>query len=295
MTKENKEENIIQGSAQWLFWRRKYICASDSISLMGKAPSNWKKNNSYHIWLSKQDDYIEEEPNFYMKRGKELEPIALKLFEQKTGYLMSPRTLVSDSHNFMAASLDGLDLDGEAAVEIKCSGKKDHNEALLGKVPEKYMPQLQHQMSVTGLSMIYYFAYSPESQKIIEVCRDEEYIKTLIEKESHFYHHHMLKKIAPENVAQIKKIDSQNWKSLVDEYKKMDAQSKASELRKKEIKDLLVQISNSENACGHGISLQRIERKGIIPYSSIPSIKLMDLEKYRKPSTSYWNLEDSND
>jgi hypothetical protein len=104
----------------------------------------------------------------------------------------------------------------------------------------------------------------------------------------------MLKNIPPENVAQMKEMSSQNWKSLADEYKKMDAQSKECERRKDEIKDLLMQISNSENATGHGISLQRIERKGIIPYSSIPQIKEMDLESFRKPSTYSWRISDLN-
>lgn len=289
------DSHLVQGSNEWLSWRRKYICASDSIALMGQAPLNWKKNSPYHIWISKQNDYVEEEPNFYMKRGKELEPIALRLFEQATGYLMSPSTIVSSNHGFMAASLDGIEIDGRAAVEIKAPGNKDHWMALDGKVPEKYIPQLQHQLSVTGLDKIYYCSYHPdhvESLKIIEVFRDQDYIDKLIKKESHFYHNHMLTGIPPDpEIIQPKLIESEAWTNLSNEYLRLDRIEKDSAKRKEEIKDLLIQLSGEENAKGNGITLQKIERKGIINYSLIPDLKQMDLERFRKPNTYSWRID----
>ena len=41
--------------------------------------------------------------------------------------------------------------------------------------------------------------------------------------------------------------------------------------------------------------MQKIERKGTIPYANIPEVKQMDLEKHRKPSTTFWQIKDSND
>ncbi len=281
-----------QRSPEWYSLRKTHIGASDAAIIMGVSP--WR--TPLELWQEKMDRQVKITPHQspWMQRGIEMEPEALESFECVTGHLMRPSVIICPKNPWMMASLDGLELNGDIAVEIKCSGKKDHELAMSGKIPEKYIPQLQHQLSVTGHSMMYYFAYSPRSQKIIKVWRDEEYIKKLIEKESHFYHYHMLKKIPPENVAQMKEMSSQNWKSLADEYKKLDSQSKECERRKDEIKDLLMQISNSENATGHGISLQRIERKGIIPYSSIPQIKEMDLEGFRKPSTFSWRISDLN-
>lgn len=289
-----KTIDLVQGSAEWLTFRKSKIGASDSLSIMNTAPSSWNKN-PYTLWESKQSKTHVDFMNENMKRGKELEPYALRAFEIETGYLMTPIVALCLENEFMLASMDGVEIDENVGIEIKCPREKSHEIALHGKIPQHYIPQMQHQMSVLGLEMMYFFSYCPEHEEptaTLKVYRDEEYIKTLIEKESHFYHHHMLKNIAPENIPQIKKIDSQNWKSLVDEYKKLDAQSKEFELRKNEIKDLLVQISNSENASGHGISLQRIERKGIIPYSSIPQIKDMDLESFRKPSTFSWRISE---
>lgn len=280
-----------QRSPEWYSLRKTHIGASDAAIILGVSP--WR--TPFELWQEKTGEGVQVTPhkNPWMQRGIDMEPEALKAFEDATGYLMKPQVVICHENPWQMASLDGLELNGDVAVEIKVPGQKDHLVALNGKVPEKYIPQLQHQMAVTGLSMIYYFSYTRESQAIIKVCRDEEYIKNLIDKESHFYHHHMLKGIPPENPPKLKSMENDSrWKSLTDEYKRLDNQMKEMDKKKDEIKDMLIQISNSENAEGNGISLQRFEKKGIIPYASIPSVKAMDLEEFRKPSTFYWKLNE---
>jgi putative phage-type endonuclease len=283
-----------QRTEKWYSWRRNYIGSSDAAILMGVSP--WK--SIYELWLSKQPDYVEEPPKFYMQRGLDLEPEALRAFELATGFLMHPVTLVSPLHTFMAASLDGMDIDNRAAVEIKAPGAIDHRLAQTGDIPKKYYPQLQHQIAVTGLDKIYYASYRPEDPikqlYIIEVPRDDEYIAKLIEIESNFFYQHMMTGIAPENPkVQPKTIESEVWKSLSDEYKKLDFQIKEQEKRRDEVKDLLIQVAQAENSTGNGLTLTKIEKKGNIMYQNIPILKTMNLEEFRKPSTSYWQVKES--
>jgi putative phage-type endonuclease len=284
-----------QRSAEWHAMRKKFIGASDASALLGVSP--WK--TAYDVFLEKCGTDIKEAPkNPYMQRGIDLEPEALRAFELATGFLMSPMVLFSPKYEWMMASLDGLSIYGDAACEIKCPGEKDHLHCIYIGIPEKYMPQLQHQIEVTGLDKIYYMSYRPDHAtpiSIREVLRDEVYIANLIKVEAAFYVDHMLTGIPPENDRQIKTIDSSAWKSLSDEYMRLDRQMKDNEKRKEEIKDLLLEISGAENAKGNGITLQKIERKGIIPYASIPEVKQMDLEKFRKPSTSFWQVKESNE
>lgn len=286
---------IEQRSPEWFKLRKQYVGASDAPVLMGVSP--WK--TPYELFIEKTSPYVEvTNQNLWMQRGIDLEPEALQAFELATGYLMSPQVLISPRNQFMMASLDGLELDGKAAVEIKVPGKKDHECAIEGQVPEKYKPQLQHQIEVTGLPMIYYMSYSPDHEKpiiILSVEREDHYIDILVTKESEFYHNHMLTGIPPANDRQIKTIDSEVWKNLTDEYKRLDCQEKEAQKRKDEIRDYLVQIAQSENARGNGILLQKVERKGIINYQNIPMLKTMNLEEFRKPSTSSWRITESND
>ena len=284
-----------QRSAAWHEMRKKYIGASDAAALLGVSP--WK--TAYDVYLEKcGTDIIEATKNPWMQRGIDLEDEALRAFELATGYFMSPKVLFSAKYEWMMASLDGLEIDGKAAVEIKCPGMKDHQLAFEDKIPEKYIPQLQHQIEVTGLTGIYYASYNPEAFKkliVLWVPRDDVYIENLIEVERKFYEEHMLTGIPPANERQIKKIDSSQWSLLSDDYKFLMNRRKKDEERMEEIKNLLLEISGAENAKGNGITLQKIERKGIIPYANIPEVKQMDLEKFRKPSMSFWQVKESQD
>jgi len=285
------KNETIQRSTEWHELRRTKIGASDSGPILGISPFK----NIYQLYREKKG-LDKSYTNSAMQRGIDLEETALKLFESETGYLMSPKVIVSPRNEWQMASLDGLEIDGKEAVEIKCMKIENHQKALEGFIPEYYISQMQHQMEVVGLNKIFYCSYHPDHENKIyikEVYRDDDYIEKLIQKESEFYFNHLKPEISPD--CPIKLIESEAWCKLSDEYLRLDKLEKESAKRKEEIKDLLIQVSREENAKGNGIILQRIERKGIIPYSSIPSIKEMDLENHRKPSTTFWQVKESND
>lgn len=171
-------------TTEGIIFRQNHIGASDAIIIMNMSP--WRTCNE--LLEEKTGIIPPQAENHYMRRGKALEKEALRRFEQETGYLMSSQGIKHPTIEFMTASLDGLDIDDKAIVEIKCPGKKDHQCALDGEVPKKYKPQLQHQLEVTGFDKIFYFSYVDDSNfKILEVYRDEEYISKLIEAEKQFW------------------------------------------------------------------------------------------------------------
>lgn len=177
------ELELEQDSKEWHEFRRMHIGSSDAPIIMGV--SIW--SNPLNLWEQKLSIVPQKESNFAMQRGKYLEPIALSEFENEMGVLMCPKVLKSSSIDYIAASLDGISLCKKIAVEIKCPGKKDHEVALSGKIPEKYIPQLQHQLYVSELDKMYYFSYTPTSSKTIEIYRDDKYIEILLEKERIFW------------------------------------------------------------------------------------------------------------
>lgn len=174
--------SLKQGSEEWLRFRRSHICASDASSILGCNP--------YKSILQLYEEKVfgfEQEINHFMSRGIELEAIALELFEKETGLTMFPAVVKHDSIDWMAASLDGLTIDRKKAVEIKCNGKKNHELALKGKVPNHYNAQIQHQLACTGLEFVYYYSFTGQDGVIIEVKRDQEFIEVMIEKEREFW------------------------------------------------------------------------------------------------------------
>jgi len=290
------EIQVEQRSAEWHEIRKKHLGGSDIAPILGISP--WK--SALDVFNEKISPYVEEAPkNPWMQRGIDLEPEALRAFEAETGYLMSPKVMISDLTSFAMASFDGFEIDGKCAVEIKCSGQKAHLQAIHGEIPKYYIAQMQHQMYVAELEEIYFCSYRPEYEPkplYFEIVkRDEEFIEDMLKKETDFYFDHMLRGVPPNNPKALKSIESDVWKLLTEEYKTCDQVEKRSAKRKEEIRDYLVQISQEENATGNGIILTKVEKKGIIDYKNIPILKTIDLEEYRKPGTTYWQVKESTD
>jgi putative phage-type endonuclease len=173
--------NLIQRSKQWLEYRRNKIMASDSGIILEM--STFKTIDQLY---NEKTKCFESAPNPYMLRGIELESMALREFEKETDLIMFP--CVGEHENgWMAASFDGMTIEGDAIVEIKAPGKKDHFAAMNGLVPKKYEAQLQHQMYVSGVQFMFYYSFDGEKGVIVEVKRDEDFIEIMIEKEREFW------------------------------------------------------------------------------------------------------------
>ena len=90
------------------------------------------------------------------------------------------------------ASLDGWNAENRLLLEIKVGNAKDH---AAGKVPEKYFPQLQHQMWVTDTKTAYYASYllgkgvedTHGDLKIITIDRDDSWLERYIPVAEDFY------------------------------------------------------------------------------------------------------------
>lgn len=172
--------NLVQNGKEWRAWRSRGIGASDCPVVMGLSP--W--TSPFELWLEKTGLCERAPANEFaiaaMKRGHDLEPEARALFEKEHGAAFPPLSAEHPTHSFLRCSLDGYNEDEAAILEIKCPGKVDHTKALKGKVPDKYMPQIQAQFLVTGARTAYYFSYYPgEPTATIQVNPDSIYLAKL--------------------------------------------------------------------------------------------------------------------
>ena len=185
--------SIKQGSDEWLKFRRCHIGASDAPIIMGMSP--WC--SPVKLWEQKVFE-TEQIENKFMQRGKELEPLALKAFEFENDICMFPMVAIHDKIDWMTSSFDGVTLEKDKILEIKCPGKKDHAIALEGKIPPKYYPQLQHQIEVSGLEFSYYYSFDGKNGICLQVLRDQEFIGKMLEKEHEFWN--CLKRLKPPKI-----------------------------------------------------------------------------------------------
>lgn len=274
---------IEQGSPEWLALRKTKITATDASVIMGA--SKWK--TKLQLYKEKTSDLPQVKPNEAMQRGLDLEPIARELFIIKTGIEMQPAVIEKD---WAMASLDGISSCGSRVLEIKCPGEKDHNEALLGRIPSHYYPQLQHQMYVSDVQLVYYFSFDGTDGVVVEVVRDPYYLEKMLEEEKKFYEC-LVNRIPPESSENdyIEK-DDDIWVECAHKWKLVSESIKELERQEEELRKQLIFLSGEGNARGGGISLCQIQRKGNVDYSKIPELSGVDLEKYRKNSSASWRI-----
>lgn len=175
--------NVQPYSNEWYHLRKTKIGASDAYTIMGI--------NKYKTLLRLMEEklgLVESEPmNQAMQRGLDLEDDARNYFFDQTSINMVPKIVLCTKYDWMFCSLDGINFSGTKILEIKCPGKTNHNIAKKGKIPDCYYPQVQHQLSVTGLPMCYYLSYDGMEGIILEIDRNDDYIEKLIQKEKEFY------------------------------------------------------------------------------------------------------------
>lgn len=274
---------IEQGSPEWHALRKTKITATDASVIMGVSP--WKTRlQLYHEKISEENKTFVNEA---MQRGTDLEPIARDLFNIEEGRKMVPVVVVLD---WAMASLDGFDFDDFGVLEIKCPGEKDHSIALGGSIPQKYYPQLQHQMYVTGATIAYYYSFDGIEGAKVLVERDDKYIAKMVAEEKKFYDCMQTRTPPePEEGDYVSRQDEE-WTNAVSRWLEVDERIKNLQTYEESLREDLIMLSGDNNSLGGGISLSRVTRKGAVNYGLIPELRGIDLEPYRKDSSSSWRI-----
>jgi predicted phage-related endonuclease len=178
-------------------------------------------------------------------------------------------------------------------LEIKCPGAADHSKALAGEVPEKYWPQLQHQLLVTGANKAHYYSFDGEKGVLIEVEPDKKYCAKLFIEIKKFWD--CVESDTPPALSKkdFKTVKDSELEQLCEKWLELDRSIKVMEKNEKEIRE---KITAHEKVKDHpfvkigNVSVQLISRKGAVDYAKIPELKSVDLENYRKNETSYYKF-----
>lgn len=285
-------KTLSQNTDAWLELRKRKIGASDAPVIMNVSP--WK--TPYKLWTQKVGIDTEDFVNRAMQEGLDKEQEARQEFIRQTNIKVYPKVCFHACHDWMMASLDGIDKKEKHIVEIKNAGLDDHTIAKNGKIPEKYFPQLQHQLEVTGLDMAYYFSYRHGEGVIVEIARDAKFIAEMLAEEKKFFVC-MQDFVAPKMTTKdYVSINEEEFTSAAEELKKIIQEISGLTKREEELKKLLTDMCESKNlnnATCNGMHISKCVRKGNIDYASIPELKKIDLEIFRKTPISYWRVKSS--
>jgi hypothetical protein len=185
-----KIHDVKQGSEEWLALRRQYFTGSalGEWLLDGDRTKTSRKAWYNAIWNKLGELSQDDEPNFpnwAMKRGTELEPLARDSYERHTGFKVTEVGFISHECDGFGVSPDGL-CEGTRpmsmrvsrwnhGLELKCPVARTMLKWLdAGTLPDEHKLQVHASMAASGLDRWDFFAWHPELVPLhIIVHRDD--------------------------------------------------------------------------------------------------------------------------
>lgn len=110
--------------------------------------------------------------NFDMKRGVELEPLALSAYEAATGNVVERTGFLAHTELPMGCSLDGHLGQFDGIVELKAPRAANHWKYLkAGVLPAEHRYQIVHNLFVTGARFADFCSYAPDFPEPLRLFR----------------------------------------------------------------------------------------------------------------------------
>lgn len=286
------EQEMPQGSPEWLNWRKKGIGGSEIASVMNES----KYKTRYQLWLEKTGAVEPEDlsNNFAVNRGKTLEPIAREIINEQLKKNFVPCLFQGDAE-YMKYSSDGHDEASNELLEIKCLGEKNHQIVIDTKeVLPVYKAQCQWALLITGAPKIYFCSYNqsyPDPVTTVEVLPDLEYQNKLILEAAEFWQL-VEKKVMPELTEDdFLDVSCEAFFLLKTQYQEALEKHKDAENRLNTIKEKIKAFADGRNIKANGLKVFSSVRRGSIDYSKIPELADVDLEQYRKPDSKIFYIK----
>lgn len=272
--------NLHQQTPEWTQWRRTHVCASELAAIIGENP--WMDANT--LWKRKLGMIPEQEDNENMRRGRELEETARQLYCQKAVLCFEPEVHIHPVETWAGASLDGINLEGDEILEIKCPKEQ------WDKIPDYYLPQIHWQLFCSGAKICHFVSYVDGNIKVWLIERADAYIEKLVEAGREFYRRLMEFDPPPSKEDETVLVEDDYTVRLAQEYFNLRERIKQLESQQESVKEALVRHMPAKKCYCAGLTIQQVETPGRVDYSAIPQLKEVDLNLYRKPPTKTWRV-----
>ena len=276
--------NLKQGSAEWLAHREKYRNASETPAVMGESP--WI--TPYQLW-ELRTGRREQEVNYAMRRGTELEPAARAAYEIMTGLVMQPAVMVDGDYS---ASLDGITFDRSLIVEIKCPLRGANSalwqQVVQGDVPQHYWLQVQHQLMVSGAERAEFYVFNGDAQEgiALDVLPEAEAFDKICAAWDAFILH-IREDAPPELTERDRQVRTDEaWAEAAALYASRKTALDSAKTELDQARSDLLELADHPSVTGGGVTVTRFFKKGAVDYRKAATEAGADLEAYRKAGTT---------
>lgn len=267
---------LVQGSPAWHAHRLAHRNASETPAVLGLSP--W--TTPYQLWQQRSGRAVVE-VTAAMAHGTATEPQARAMYETLTGHVMQPLVLVEGEYS---ASLDGITLDGDLTLEVKCPKAKDATllkEARAGRIPVHVYWQVQHQLMVSGAHLAHVYVYDGKLGHLIEQAAEPECWDTIRQGWEAFAEH--LRSDTPPALTErdTRVRADPAWEKAATEYTVVKAVAEMAAEQLDAARQRLVALTEHTSEQGFGVTVSRYWKAGSIDYKRVPEIVDVDLEQYR--------------
>ena len=237
---------------EWLELRKKSIGGSDSAACVGMN----QYSSLITLYAEKKDLSKDKETSEAMRLGTDLEAYVAERFCEKEGKKVINDTFMymDDEYDFITANVDRKVVGEKAGLECKTMGSFNGYNLEAEEIPSHYFCQCQHYMMVMGYERMYLAVLVLQrGLYVIEIERDDEFIKQLREAEIDFWKNYVepgkipapdgseasletLKQLYPQSEANREVMipgldqlvrDYKAFKAMADEYKEKAEKCKA--------------------------------------------------------------------
>ena len=181
---------------EWVQLRKSSIGGSDAAICVNMNPySGLLTLYADKMGMSKEKDTSEA-----MRLGTDLEQYVAERFMEKTGKKVRNDfgMYADDDYDFLTANIDRKVVGENAGLECKVMGSFHGYNFENGDVPSHYFCQCQHYMMVMGFDMVYLaILVLQRGLYVIEIKRDDSFIKSLREAETGFWTQYIMTDTMP--------------------------------------------------------------------------------------------------
>ncbi len=259
MIKTYTDEELPQGSKEWLEVRRGYGTASEAASACEVSP--WIPKSRLQLWELKNGE-LEIKTSFAMQIGNDYEDEAKAWFQDYSGKLFEACCIIDDETYDMPlmASLDGRQVFGGTEIlEIKvplnggCSplwAAMENEEEL----PLNYQLQMTQQMMLAGEDFCHFCVYDWKLKK--GLARKFPLKLTLVAQIVDGWAEYFKGKpeAGPKDIV---KRDDADWMRVSQEWKAMKAQADSATKELKELRAQMIKLAAGRSFQGNGVRVRK--------------------------------------
>ena len=181
---------------EWVALRKSSLGGSDAAVCVNMNPYS----DLLTLYADKKGLSSEKDTSEAMRLGTDLEQYVAERFMEKTGKKVRNDFFMyaDDDYDYITANIDRRIVGENAGLECKTMGSFHGYNFENGDIPSHYFCQCQHYMMVMGFDTVYLaILVLQRGLYVIEIERDDEFIKQLREAEIRFWTQNILKNIPP--------------------------------------------------------------------------------------------------